>query len=175
MSEPRRIRGAKQLLLLTALLFGLVTMHTLGHGPTGHDASALARMAAPAAAGQEPGTAGHSHHGLARGATADTEADSVVHSPNAPNAPVAQAAPAAVNAAPHPHHSMPPAHGDGGPLAVCLAVLGALVVVLGGAALLRASRRAGRLGAGPTGVRWIAWPQPPPGLAILDRVAVLRI
>ncbi|MFG2112359.1 hypothetical protein ACGFRB_06935 [Streptomyces sp. NPDC048718] len=172
MSESRRTRGVERLLLLAALLFGLVTMHTLGHGPTGHNASALTRMAAPATAGQEPGTAGHSHHGLARGATADMEADSAVHSPNAP---VAQAAPAIVNAAPHNHPSMPPAHGNGGPLAVCLAVLGALVVVLGGAALLRARRRAGRLGAGPTGVRRIARPQPPPGLAVLDRVAVLRI
>ncbi|MEU7022943.1 hypothetical protein ABZ990_20110 [Streptomyces sp. NPDC046203] len=169
MAEPRRTRGVERLLLLAALLFGLVTMHTLGHGPTGHDASALARMAAPAAAG-------HSHHGLARGATVGTEADSTVHATSTANAnaTVTRAGPATVSAAPH-DHSMPPAHGNGGPLAVCLAVLGALVVVLGGTMLLRARRRAGRLGAGPTGVRWIAWPQPPPGLAVLDRVAVLRI
>ncbi|MEU3073419.1 hypothetical protein [Streptomyces laurentii] len=151
MSETRRARGVERLLLLAAMLLGLVTMHTMGHGPTGHDASALPRLAASAAQGTQ---GQHGHHGLTQRQTA--EADSAAPAPS--------------------HHSNAPSHGTGGPLAVCLAVLGGLVVVLGGALLLWARRRrAGRLGAGPAGVRWIAWPQPPPGLAVLDRVAVLRI
>ncbi|MFE4594390.1 hypothetical protein [Streptomyces laurentii] len=170
MSETRRARGVERLLLLAALLLGLVTMHTMGHGPTGHDASALPRLAASAAGEQGHQThQGHQGpqgpHGLThRQATGGTESGTLA----ATTAPT-------VTTALTPHDSHPPSHGAGGPLAVCLAVLSALVV-LGGAALLRARRRrAGRLGAGPTGVRWIAWPQPPPGLAVLERVAVLRI
>ncbi|MGW5418834.1 DUF6153 family protein [Streptomyces sp. NPDC003943] len=71
-----------------------------------------------------------------------------------------------------------PAHrsGDsGGPLAVCLAVLGALVVVLGGAALRRA-RRTGWARLRAAGVGWRAGRRAPPvPITVLDRVAVLRI
>lgn len=64
---------------------------------------------------------------------------------------------------------------SGGPLAVCLAVLGALVVVLGGAALRRA-RRAGWARLRAAGVRWGAGRRAPPlPTTVLDRVAVLRI
>jgi hypothetical protein len=167
MSETRRARGVERLLLLAALLLGLVTMHTMGHGPTGHDASALPRLAASAAGGPGhqtyQGPQDHQGHQGPHGLTDRQTADGTDSGALAATAALA------------PHDSHPPSHGAGGPLAVCLAVLGALVVVLGGAALLRARRRAGRLGAGPTGVRWIAWPLPPPGLAVLDRVAVLRI
>ncbi|MFJ9826456.1 DUF6153 family protein [Streptomyces sp. NPDC101160] len=146
MAETRRVRrGAEQLLLLAALLLGLVTMHTLGHEPLGHGAATA--QTAPMATTSP----------LSPMASADHDHAGQHTGPHTP-----------------PHHSGHSGH-SGGPLAVCLAVLGALVVVLGGVALRRA-RRAGWARLRAAGVRWCAGRRAPPlPITVLDRVAVLRI
>ncbi|MGW4161782.1 hypothetical protein [Streptomyces sp. NPDC004788] len=168
MAETRRVRrGAERLLLLAALLLGLVTMHTLGHEPLGQHGATPGH----ALLGQHGATPGREPLGR-HGATPAQAGQP------APVAQMAQMAPMAVEDHDHAgRHTGPrtPAHhsGDSGdPLAVCLAVLGALVVVVGGAAL----RRAGAARVRTAGVRWRAARRAPPApITVLDRVAALRI
>ncbi|MEU8621976.1 hypothetical protein [Streptomyces sp. NPDC048623] len=186
MSETVRARGGvERLLLLAALLLGLVTMHTLGHEPgAGHTAAAMTGVTHAVGDGRSHGAA----HGPARTAAhavGHGQGHNPAHGPALGLAGTATHAAADAGRAGAGRHLAPhspttpaqaPAHQSGGPLAVCLAVLGTFAVVLGGLALLRMRRRGGHAAGRTSGVRRPAWPQaPPPGLAVLDRVAVLRI
>ncbi|MFJ7154592.1 hypothetical protein ACIQUQ_06610 [Streptomyces sp. NPDC101118] len=146
-------------LLLAGLLLGLVTMHTLGHpAPAG----------APAAAGRAEyaGHAGHAGHGQygqtstedagGAGPAHDRHAASAAHTGWATDT---QAGPARAGGA----------AGGLDPMAACLAVLGALVLVAlgGGHPLARRARPAPH--PGRTRRRWGAGRAPP------SRTVVLRV
>ncbi|MFH8486080.1 hypothetical protein [Streptomyces longisporoflavus] len=163
MAATKRSANGRQLLLLAALLFGIVTMHTLGH-PTGHSAShppnpssshstsqaadghstSLAPSRAPVHASGPGQAAGH--HQTLMATSADVSVDSGVT-------------------------------GTGGmdPLSVCLAVLAALTLVL----LLKAGLL--RPGGFAVAARPLARPldglrpNPPPPRILLSRLSVLRI
>ncbi|MFF2701707.1 hypothetical protein ACFVUQ_25515 [Streptomyces cyaneofuscatus] len=137
-----------QLLLLAALLFGIVTMHTVGHPAAEHAPSAAVPVSVPASV------------------------------PVPVPVPVSDAVamPVAPSDAAHssPEHS--PMSGMD-PLSVCLAVLGAWGLALIGAWLLLGLRPDGRplgtpVGAGPLRV---LRPNPPPPISVLASVSVLRI
>ncbi|MEU3836197.1 hypothetical protein [Streptomyces microflavus] len=136
-----------QLLLLAALLFGIVTMHTVGH-PAEH---------APSASVAAPGTMS----GAMPVATSDAM-------------PVAEAASDRAHPS-HgsPDHS--PMSGMD-PLSVCLAVLGAWGLALLGVWLsgLRADGRPLGTAVG-AGLLRVPRPNPPPPISVLDSVSVLRI
>ncbi|MBB5933315.1 hypothetical protein [Streptomyces zagrosensis] len=170
-SAPRTQRrgtpwGAR-LLLFTALLFGVVTMHTLGH-PTGHGTPAghTAPVQTQQTQQTQSAAARHLDHPTAAGAGA-----SVHHTAHAerPAAPHTAAAPLAA-----PLHLTDPAHGGMDPMSVCLAVLGVwtIALLLSAAARRRASASAAeRLTALAHALR----PDPPPRLASLARRTVLRM
>jgi hypothetical protein len=137
-----------QLTLLAALLFGIVTMHTLGH-PSGH------------------GTGTGMSAAMRTGAGADNGPDHSAYAMSAPSS--AMSAP---SAAPEP--KMPPMSGMD-PLSVCLAVLGGFTLVLllavapgrPGADLLRPPAR--------IRLPHALWPNAPPPRTLLARLSVLRI
>ncbi|WP_329368994.1 hypothetical protein [Streptomyces sp. NBC_01483] len=149
-----------QLTLLAALLFGIVTMHTLGH-PSGHGTGTGTGMSAAMRTGAGTGT------GAGAGAGADNGPDHSAYAMSAPSS--AMSAP---SAAPEP--KMPPMSGMD-PLSVCLAVLGGFTLVL----LLAVAP--GRPGADllrpPARIRLphALWPNAPPPRTLLARLSVLRI
>ncbi|MFE2289571.1 hypothetical protein [Streptomyces sp. NPDC059452] len=165
-------RAYRQLLLLAALLFGIVTMHTVGH-PAEHAPSA----SVSGATGQEAVTM----------PVADADAVSAFVA-NAVTMPVADAVASAVDGAVtvgsvasgvgHPSHGSP---GDApmsgmDPLSVCLAVLGAWGLALVGAWML--GLRADGRGIGTpvgAGLLRVLRPNPPPRISVLASVSVLRI
>ncbi|MEW1581435.1 hypothetical protein AB0407_25480 [Streptomyces microflavus] len=138
-----------QLLLLTALLFGIVTMHTVGH-PAEHAPSPSAPVAAP---------------GTTSGAMPVSAPDAM---------PAAEAA----SDRAHPSHGSPDHSPMSGmdPLSVCLAVLGAWGLALLGAWLsgLRADGRPLGTAVG-AGLLRVLRPNPPPPISVLASVSVLRI
>lgn len=192
--------GYGQLLLLAALLFGIFTMHTVGH-PAAHGethAAGSEPMARPhgehpvhAAMGERPSPARHSPGGTAAGAHAPDGTAAGAHAHMAtdgghprvktgsPHARVADdELHARVAAAEHTpvraHHKSPPLGGMD-PLSVCLAVLGAFtLVLLLKAGLLRPRPDAGRA---PALRRLLdaLRPNPPPPRTLLARLSVLRI
>ncbi|WP_405500957.1 hypothetical protein [Streptomyces anulatus] len=140
-----------QLMLFAALLFGIVTMHTVGH-PAEHGGSSVS---APAMA-EHPAQA-----------------------PGQDQAPGLVPAPGVADAQQSPPHDSPgsgaPMSGMD-PLSVCLAVLGVWGLALVGSWLL-GLRADGRplgtpVGAGPLRV---LRPIPPPRISVLASVSVLRI
>ncbi|GGT25779.1 hypothetical protein [Streptomyces purpureus] len=150
-------------LLLVALLFGIVTMHTLGH---------------PSAHGSDHGTS-HGPQGPTAEAGAHRPATPDFHGSHEPPAEavhVPAPAPAAANAADHAAPST--SHGGEGqgfdPASVCLAVLGALGVALLIVRLV--VRRSGTALVVVDGRRLRAlWPIPPPPRTHLTLLSVLRI
>jgi hypothetical protein len=145
-----------QLLLLAALLFGIVTMHTLGH-PTGHE-SAIEQTAGQ----HEMSTGGSGHARVAVAMDEGAYADAGMDTDNTPPTLVASAA-------------EPGGMGAMDPLSVCLAVLAALTLL----PLLRAGLlRPGGFAVPPRpparaadGLR----PDPPPPRILLSHLSVLRI
>lgn len=163
-----------RLLLFAALLFGIVTMHTLGHPAKEHGSghgsghgsvgtTANTTVTAPLVAGSTPGTAGLAHE-MAPGATGRT------HEMAAP--PSGSAATASSPTASSPNSS---SHGMD-PMSVCLAVLGAWGIALLGAWLVVCRAKALDLARVVRGALLRAlWPQPPPPRTVLARLSVLRI
>ncbi|MGA4842378.1 hypothetical protein [Streptomyces sp. G45] len=152
---PRRTTTASRLLLLAALLFGLVTMHTLGH-PREH--------------GGGPEVAHGGSHATA------TAAHAPRHAPENGRADEPEHAPAGERKAATADQPAPPSPGTGmDPLSLCLAVLGAALTF---ALLRRATATASGallLVRGPTGLLDALRPNPPPPRALLSRLSVLRI
>ncbi|GGV38700.1 hypothetical protein GCM10010277_26030 [Streptomyces longisporoflavus] len=176
MAATKRSANGRQLLLLAALLFGIVTMHTLGH-PTGHSAS-------------HPPNPSSSHStsrsadGHSMSQAADGHSTSLAPSRTPSRAPVHASGPEQAAR----HHQAPMVTsadvsvdsgvtGTGGmdPLSVCLAVLAALALVL----LLKAGLL--RPGGFAVAARPLARPldglrpNPPPPRILLSRLSVLRI
>ncbi|MER7699539.1 MULTISPECIES: hypothetical protein [unclassified Streptomyces] len=142
-----------RLMLFAALLFGIVTMHTVGH-PAEHGGSS-----------SPPAMTGH-----------------VAQDPGPVHVPVLAPAPARDVADVQPHSPPHDSPGSGAPLSgmdplsVCLAVLGVWGLALLAAWLL-GLRPDGRplgtpVGAGPLRV---LRPIPPPRISVLASVSVLRI
>ncbi len=139
-----------QLMLFAALLFGIVTMHTVGH-PAEHSGSA----------------------GMSAGMSAASASTS-----SASSSASTSASPDAMGEHPAPHGSpgadAPMSGMD--PLSVCLAVLGVWGLALVGSWLL--GRRAdGRPLGTPvgSGLPHALRPNPPPPISVLASVSVLRI
>lgn len=158
-----------QLLLLAALLFGIVTMHTVGH-PAEHAPSppSVPVAAADSVAVAVPGPDARP----VPVAAADSVADAM---PVAVSGAVAEVA----SDGAHPSHPSPERSPMSGmdPLSVCLAVLGAWGLALVGAWLLLGLRADGRPLGTPVGagLRRVLRPNPPPPISVLASVSVLRI
>ncbi|MFI1247782.1 hypothetical protein ACH4TY_13900 [Streptomyces anulatus] len=140
-----------QLMLFAALLFGIVTMHTVGH-PAEHGGSSVSAPAMTVHPAQAPG----------QGQT-----------------PVLVPAPGVADAQQWPPHDSPgsgaPMSGMD-PLSVCLAVLGVWGLALVGSWLL-GLRADGRPLGTPVGAGLlrVLRPIPPPRISVLASVSVLRI
>ncbi|MEH6377666.1 hypothetical protein V7793_25510 [Streptomyces sp. KLMMK] len=149
-----------RLLLLSALLLGIVTMHTLGH-PTGHAGTGTGHKAGTHAAA---GT--HAVAGAHAAAGADETSGSHPQAHSAAPAP-----------APGPTAGDPLSAPGMDPMSVCLAVLGtallALVLLLVTAAL---RRPAAAMAAVRARLLRALWPiPPPPRHKSLARLSVLRV
>ncbi|MGW5862558.1 hypothetical protein ACWFRJ_10360 [Streptomyces sp. NPDC055239] len=158
--RSKRSANGGQLLLLAALLFGIVTMHTLGH-PTSHGSGHGSSSASDQAAMQE--SPAPSRHSALPGGTFLQPGMAMPDTPEATSAHVAASA------------SAPAGMGGMDPLSVCLAVLAALTLVL----LLKAGLL--RPGGFAAPARPLARlldglrPNPPPPRILLSRLSVLRI
>lgn len=151
-----------QLMLFAALLFGIVTMHTVGH-PAEHGGSSPSAPAASEHTAQVPGPA--------QGPIMNPAQDPAQDPAQALTSGVADA-----RQSPHdsPGSGTPMSGMD--PLSVCLAVLGAWGLVLVGSWLL-GLRADGRPLGTPVGAGLLRAlrPIPPPRISVLDSVSVLRI
>ncbi|MFI7286479.1 hypothetical protein ACIBRY_07445 [Streptomyces anulatus] len=149
-----------QLMLFAALLFGIATMHTVGH-PAEHGGSSPSPSALTEHVAQAPGPA--QEPGL-------TSAQDPAQAPT-PGVAAAQQQPP-------PHDSPGPGAPMSGmdPLSVCLAVLGVWGLALVGSWLL-GLRADGRPLGTPVGAGLLRAlrPIPPPRISVLASVSVLRI
>ncbi|MFD4233500.1 hypothetical protein [Streptomyces sp. NPDC058542] len=171
-----------QLMLFAALLFGIVTMHTVGH-PAEHGGSTPSPPALGEHLAQAPGPAPNPVLAPAQDQVRTSVQDPVPTSVQGPAQEPAQALASRVaDAQPQPQPQSHDSPGSGAPmsgmdpLSVCLAVLGAWGLALLGSWLL-GLRADGRplgtpVGAGPL---WALRPIPPPRISVLDSVSVLRI
>ncbi|MFJ7191921.1 hypothetical protein [Streptomyces bacillaris] len=138
-----------QLLLFAALLFGIFTMHTVGH-PAEHADPDLAAHAAPVAAGAGPAAVSAVEVGV-DGVSREGAHHSAPASPDSPLSGM-------------------------DPLSVCLAVLGAWGLALVGLWLFGVRVGARRLGTPVgAGLLRVLRANPPPPISVLDAVSVLRI
>ncbi|MFD4632712.1 hypothetical protein ACFVYR_13060 [Streptomyces sp. NPDC058284] len=195
MARTRGRTGHGQLLLLAALLFGIVTMHTLGH-PSGHppdrpSGHSSGRPSGHLRGGHDGGSAvASAPMGPAVSSVVSSTVSSPMSSPTrhdmgtAPAAAPHDVGPGALlpaedrdaavmeksASAPEPHGGM-----SMDPLSVCLAVLGAFTLLL----LVRAGllRPGGTLAPLPAPWRLphALRPNPPPPRILLARLSVLRI
>ncbi|MEU6675643.1 hypothetical protein [Streptomyces sp. NPDC046925] len=175
MVATERSANGRQLLLLAALLFGIVTMHTLGH-PTGHSASTATSHTASHSTSQ---SVSQTVSQSTSQTVSQSTSQSVSHASEqaAGQHEMSAAHPAPDTAAPADASADSGAAGTGGmdPLSVCLAVLAALTLVL----LLKAGLL--RPGGFAVAVRPLARlldglrPNPPPPRILLSRLSVLRI
>lgn len=160
-----------QLLLLAALLFGIITMHTVGHPAEHAEREAAAPPVSVAMA--TPVSVGVGAPPVPADAVIMPVADAASAGPPAP----ASAGPVASDVG-HPSHrssdDTPMSGMD--PLSVCLAVLGAWGLALLGAWLsgLRADGRPLGTAVG-AGLLRVLRPDPPPPIPVLAGVSVLRI
>ncbi|WIY75796.1 hypothetical protein [Streptomyces anulatus] len=148
-----------QLMLFAALLFGIVTMHTVGH-PAEHGGSSSSTPAMTEHLAQAPGR-------------------DQAPGPGAGSGPAQVPVPGVADAQQSPPHDSP---GSGAPmsgmdpLSVCLAVLGVWGLALVGSWLfgLRADGRPLGTPVG-AGLLRVLRPIPPPRISVLASVSVLRI
>ncbi|MFI8099708.1 hypothetical protein [Streptomyces sp. NPDC086023] len=155
-------------LLLAGLLLGLVTMHTLGHPAPAAAAAGHAGLGQHGQYGQYGHHAQPEHHG--RPSTEDAGGTEPAHDRHGvPAAHTGEAANAQAGTAQAGGAQAGGATGGLDPMAVCLAVLGALVLVAlaGGHPLARRGRPAPY--PGRTRRRWAAGRAPP------SRTVVLRV
>jgi hypothetical protein len=142
-----------RLLLFAALLFGIVTMHTLGHPAEEHGSGHGSAGTAASTTVTAPRTAGM------------TDTTAMAHDMAAPP----PGSGTAVSSPDGTSHGMDP-------MSVCLAVLGAWGVALLGAWLVLCRTAAPDLARLVRGALLRAlWPQPPPPRTVLARLSVLRI
>ncbi|MFJ4822180.1 hypothetical protein ACIP5L_02780 [Streptomyces bacillaris] len=136
----------RQLLLFAALLFGIFTMHTVGH-PAEHADPDLAAQAAPVAVSAVGG-------GVEVGVDRVSREDAHHSAPAPPDSPMSGM----------------------DPLSVCLAVLGAWGLALVGLWLFGVRVGGRGLGTPVgAGLLRVLRANPPPPISVLDAVSVLRI
>ncbi|MER5761205.1 hypothetical protein [Streptomyces sp. NPDC002082] len=145
-----------RLLLLAALLLGIASMHTLGHPTRAHATEDVPSVRFVPQGGHTPSG---SAHGGPPAAVAEGMAD--------------MAAPAAAGSTTTAEAPRPP-HTGMDPMSVCLAVLGALVLLVLGAGLA-GPRRAAPLGGAARAPGRSGGPDPPPPRELLTLLAVLRV
>ncbi|MFE9455548.1 hypothetical protein [Streptomyces californicus] len=196
MAGAVRSRGVSygQLVLFAALLFGIVTMHTVGH-PAEHGGRAASLSSAGPVADSSSVTAEHfsaiavadSSPVTAEGPSPDSSSAVMRHASAAAVVahPSAADTSAAIAASSSPGAAHAPDHGSGGdaptsgmdPLSVCLAVLGAWGLALLAAWLLLGMRADGRRLGTPVGAGLLraARTNPPPSISVLAAVSVLRM
>ncbi|MFJ3554500.1 hypothetical protein ACIPRM_01900 [Streptomyces anulatus] len=154
-----------QLMLFAALLFGIVTMHTVGH-PAEHGGSPVSAPAMTEHLAQNPGQAQ---------AQVPTRTAGAIPAQDPAEDP-AQGVAGAQQSPPHdsPGSGAPMSGMD--PLSVCLAVLGVWGLALVGSWLL-GLRADGRPLGTPVGAGLlrVLRPIPPPRISVLASVSVLRI
>ncbi|MFG2646610.1 hypothetical protein [Streptomyces sp. NPDC048436] len=167
MAHRKSSANGGQLLLLAALLFGIVTMHTLGH-PTGHGGGT---ERAAGQHGMSTADSGHARVPAAMDAGAHVRPGAGQPLPGAIPSSHARTAPAANVAS----ASVPAGMAGMDPLSVCLAVLAGLTLLL----LLRAGLlRPGGFAVPPRPLAPAAdglRPDPPPPRILLSHLSVLRI
>ncbi|MEW1547079.1 hypothetical protein [Streptomyces tsukubensis] len=155
-------RRTGRLLLFLALLFGIATMHTVGHPSSGHAAGGAA-VHSPSHADPAPAGDGTDGRGAGREHVPPATSGSGGHVPPAASGTVLR------NSGPSP--------GVMDPMLVCLAVLGAFgvaLLILAGAWLRRRAASAAPARTGTAaGAR--APPRPPPPRIRLAQLSVLRI
>ncbi|MEV6755829.1 hypothetical protein [Streptomyces sp. NPDC051214] len=176
MAVTRRPGNGRHLLLLAALLFGIVTMHTLGH-PTAHASSPTTGHSTSAATDHSPNHPSQppSHHPSGPEQAAAQHGMSA--SDAAPPGRAEVTGPVRAATAVGAPAGMAGVDGVDGmdPLSVCLAVLAALTLVL----LLKAGLL--RPGGFAVPARPLARlldglrPNPPPPRILLSHLSVLRI
>ncbi|WP_432079664.1 hypothetical protein [Streptomyces sp. YPW6] len=187
MAGRTRSRGVTygQLMLFAALLFGIVTMHTVGH-PAEHGGATAMSTAFTSEAPASGTSASQASASPAASSPAASSSDASSSPAGAGHAPPAHApAPASAPGladAPHPSsHDVPGAGGDAplsgmDPLSVCLAVLGVWTLALAGSRLfgLRADGRPLGTPVG-AGLLRVLRPHPPSPIPVLAGISVLRI
>ncbi|MFF4354550.1 hypothetical protein [Streptomyces sp. NPDC001530] len=203
--EALRVRaGYGQLLLLAALLFGIVTMHTLGH-PSGHSPGQSSERSEGEGSGHFLGqVSGHvlvegsghslgegSGHSLGQGSghapgegsggslgpgSGQSLGQGSRHSPYSMAYDMSSpSGRAQAHTTPASPSSVAPPMTGMDPLSVCLAVLGGFTLVL---LLAAAMGRPWASGARPPALARLLrglWPKPPPQRTLLSRLSVLRI
>ncbi|MFJ7265685.1 hypothetical protein ACIQV3_03310 [Streptomyces sp. NPDC099050] len=161
-----------RLLLFAALLLGIASMHTLGHPTRAHAMEDVPSVRFVPRGGHTPSGAAHggrpdTAHGMARDTAQDTASASAAQSHT--TAPVVTAAtPVAAFGAPGPRHT------GMDPMSVCLAVLGALTLLVLGAGLA-GPRRTAPLGGAARAPGRSGGPDPPPPRELLTLLTVLRV
>lgn len=171
MAVTKRSANGRQLLLLAALLFGIVTMHTLGH-PTGHSTSPTAGHSSSLATNSATNSAASSTTSHTSGHTSGPEQAVGRHEMSATDEGANISASSKTSTSTSTS-GMDPLSMD--PMSVCLAVLAALTLLL----LLKAGLL--RPGGFAVPARPLARlldglrPNPPPPRITLSRLSVLRI
>ncbi|MCJ0867977.1 hypothetical protein [Streptomyces sp. AP-93] len=162
-----------RLLLFAALLLGIAGMHTLGHPTPAHAMEDVPSVRFVPRGGHPP--SGEAHGGRPADAPDLTGRSHTVASPDTAAAAVAAVATtvtttttAATFEAPRPQHS------GMDPMSVCLAVLGALTLLVLGAGLA-GPRRAAPLGGAARAPGRSGGPDPPPPRELLTLLTVLRV
>ncbi|MFE4259949.1 hypothetical protein [Streptomyces sp. NPDC056883] len=160
-SHPQRpaVRWPR-LLLFAALLLGIAGMHTLGHPTRAHAMEDVPSVRFVPGAGHTP--SGEAHGVRPVGAMPDMAA------------PAAAAGMATAGMATATLEAPRPQHTGMDPMSVCLAVLGALVLLVLGAGLA-GPRRAAPLGGAARAPGRSGGPDPPPPRELLTLLAVLRV
>lgn len=149
-----------RLLLLAALLLGISAMHTLGHPMPAHAMEDAPSVRFVASGLTVPPT-GHAPSGEAHGELRREAPERA-----APSGPAGGATTITAEA-PRPHTGMDP-------MSVCLAVLGALTLLVLGAGLA-GPRRTAPLGGAARAPGRSGGPDPPPPRELLDLLTVLRV
>ncbi|MDQ0984132.1 hypothetical protein [Streptomyces sp. V2I9] len=172
-----RSRGVTcgRLVLFAALLFGVLTMHTVGH-PAEHSGPGAASFSTPLLTGPSyAAPAGPSSTAPAGRSYAVVAGEHTAAGARKPATAPPHRSPALHTASGHgPGDDAPMSGMD--PLSVCLAVLGAWGLALLGARLLRGRRAAGPSTGAPVdaGLPPARRPDPPPPIPVLAAVSVLR-
>ncbi|WP_432110885.1 hypothetical protein [Streptomyces sp. YPW6] len=182
MAGRTRSRGVTygQLMLFAALLFGIVTMHTVGHPAEHGGATAVSTAFTSEATASGTSASPDASSPAASSSDASSSPGWAGHAPPA-HAPAPASAPGLADA-PHPSsHDVPGAGADAplsgmDPLSVCLAVLGVWTLALAGSRLfgLRADGRPLGTPVG-AGLLRVLRPHPPSPIPVLAGISVLRI
>ncbi|WP_371615610.1 hypothetical protein [Streptomyces sp. NBC_00454] len=159
-TEREAVRWTR-LLLLAALLLGIVSMHTLGHPTQAHAMDDVPAVRFVPAAGHAPSGSAPDH------TTAAAHSATHATAPETAAAELPETASPVAAEAPRPHTGMDP-------MSVCLAVLGALTLLVLGAGLA-GPRRAAPLGGAARAPGRSGGPDPPPPRELLTLLAVQRV